>query len=136
MKHAGTPSLQVFQQRQAVIAYASERDIPTLSADGCWLVANTLKVLQHFVEITKQTSVENKVISLIIPGVLTLRLCLSKRNTDVGVQILKSQLGESLERRFISASFHLHLNSTNLTLATLFDPRYKSRSAQKWSGKF
>ena len=79
--------------------------------------------MQLFEKITKQTSAE-KEISVIFPAILSQRSCLGKRNTDVDVQMLKSQLRESLKRRLVSASFHFHLNSKILSVATFLDPRY------------
>lgn len=83
---------RLYEQQQAVIAYAAEHDIPTVIAYQWDFVINIIRVLKPFVEITKQASIDIKLISFVKPAVTTLHSYLSKRPKDCGVQTLKENL--------------------------------------------
>lgn len=119
---------RLHEQRQAVTAYAAEHDIPTLTAYQWGLVENVIRVLKPFEEITKQASQDSELISFVIPAVATLHSYLSKRQKDSGVQTLKDNLKESLEKRFLKTEHNsMKLDEKFFTFATLLDPRYKTK---------
>lgn len=120
---------RLYEQRQAVTAYASEYDIPTLAAYEWSLVENILRVLQPFEEITKEASAEKEIISYVIPAVATLKSYLSKRLNDSGVQTLKEELKKSLQVRFLNEGNKRKqndiFNKKIYVVATFLDPRFK-----------
>jgi len=94
---------RLYEQRQAVTAYAAEKDIPTLTAMQWSMVENVIRVLQPFEEITKITSSDYETIGYVIPAVVTLHSYLSKRQKDAGVVMLKEELKKAMEERFFNS---------------------------------
>lgn len=117
---------RLYEQRKAVTMYAAEHDIPTLTVYSWGIVENIIRVLKPFEEITKQARSDEELISFVIPAVTTLNSYLNKRQKDSGVQTLKDQLKQSLEKRFLKpTSGSSMLEQKHFTFATLLDPRYK-----------
>ncbi|KMQ86426.1 zinc finger bed domain-containing protein 4-like protein [Lasius niger] len=94
---------RLHEQRQAVTAYAAERDIPTLTAMQWGMVENIIRVLQPFEEMTKIASSDCETIGYVIPAVVTLHSYLSKRQKDAGVVMLKEELKKAMEERFFDS---------------------------------
>lgn len=94
---------RLHEQRQAVTAYAAEKDIPTLTAIQWSMVENVIRILQPFEEITKITSSDCETIGYVIPAVVTLHSYLSKRQKDTGVMMLKAELKKAIEERFFNS---------------------------------
>lgn len=94
---------RLYEQRQAVTAYATEKDIPTLTAIQWSMVENILRVLQPFEEMTKILSSDCETIGYVIPAVVTLHSYLSKRQKDAGIILLKEELKKAIEERFFNS---------------------------------
>lgn len=94
---------RLHEQRQAVTAYAAERDIPTLTAIQWSMVENVIRVLQPFEEMTKITSSDCETIGYVIPAVVTLYSYLSKRQNDTGIVMLKEELKKAMKERFFDS---------------------------------
>ncbi|XP_018366612.1 PREDICTED: zinc finger BED domain-containing protein 4-like [Trachymyrmex cornetzi] len=113
------------EQRQAITAYAADRDIPTLTVMQWSIVENVLHVLQPFEEITKILSSDCETIGYVIPAVVILHSYLSKRQKDAGIVMLKEELKKAMEERFfISTGFK---DRKCFVLATVLDPRFKTK---------
>jgi len=93
---------RLHEQRQAVTAYAAEKDIPSLTAMQWNMVENVIRVLQPFEEITKIASSDCETIGYVIPAIVTLQSYLSKRQKDTGVVMLKEDLKKAMEERFLN----------------------------------
>lgn len=118
---------RLYEQKQAVTAYAAEYDIPTLTAHQWNTVENIIRVLKPFEEMTKQASAEDETIGYVIPAVATLSFYLSKRQKDAGVLLVKQELLKSLQNRFLSSTGLNVQKSRYFAVATFLDPRYKAR---------
>lgn len=115
------------EQRKALVMYAVDNKIPTLTTYQWGLVQKIVQLLSPFEEITKEASNRTSTISMIIPTILALKLFLSKAvqsNFDIsdfsGILTTVEQFSESVETRFSS-----YLNDKNLCLSTFLDPRFK-----------
>jgi len=93
---------RLHEQRQAVTAYAAEKDIPSLTAMHWNMIENVIRVLQPFEEITKIASSDCETIGYVIPAIVTLQSYLSKRQKDTGVVMLKEDLKKAMEERFLN----------------------------------
>ncbi|XP_025266719.1 zinc finger BED domain-containing protein 4-like [Camponotus floridanus] len=111
---------RLHEQRQAVTAYAAEKDIPSLSAIQWNMVENVIRVLQPFEEMTKIASSDFETIGYVIPAIVTLHSYLSKRQRDTGVMMLKEDLKKAMEERF--------LNPIGLNVKDQKCARYRIRS--------
>ncbi|KYN02015.1 Zinc finger BED domain-containing protein 4 [Cyphomyrmex costatus] len=113
------------EQRQAITAYAADRDIPTLTVMQWSIVENVLRVLQPFEEITKILSSDCETIGYVIPAIIILHSYLSKRQKDAGIVMLKEELKKAMEERlFNSTGFK---DRKCFVLATILDPRFKTK---------
>lgn len=128
---------RLYEQQQAVTAYAAENDVPTLKAFEYTLVTNVIRVLKPFDEMSKQASAEHGKISYITPAVATLHSYLSKRMKDSEVQTMKEQLKKAVEKRFQSTGNNV-LTQKCYVVATVLDPRFKTKfledevAAKRW----
>ena len=111
------------EQRQALMTYGMDHDIPLLTHQQWGVVANILRVLQPFEELTKTCSYGEALISVIIPSVNALLTYLGKRQKDSGVQTMKEELRKAVVERFVKGKTQ-SLQSKELTIATLLDPRF------------
>ena len=73
-------------------------------------------------EITRTVSYETACISVVIPIVRALARYLDKHDNDSGVRTMKSEMLDSLNRRFENME-----NEEFLLLSTALDPRYKDK---------
>ena len=116
------------EQRKALVMYAADYKIPTLTTYQWGLVQKIVQLLSPFEEITEEASNITSTISMIIPTILALRLFRSKTvqsNSDIsdfnGILLTAvEQFSESMETRFSS-----YLNDKNLCVSTFRDPRFK-----------
>lgn len=140
------------EQRQAITAYAADRDISTLTAMQWSIVENVLHVLQPFEEITKILSSDCETIGYVIPAIVILHSYLSKRQKDAGIVMLKEELKKAMEERFFNSTgiivicsllqcyfFFFKINESIFyryigfkdrkcfVLATVLDPRFKTK---------
>ena len=109
------------EQRQALMTYGMDHDIPLLTHQQWGVVAN--RVLKPFEELTKTCSDGEAVISVIIPSVNALLTYLGKRQKDSGVQTMKEELRKAVVERFVKGKTQ-SLQSKELTIATLLDSRF------------
>lgn len=80
---------RVYEQRQAISAYSLDHDLPILSGPSYTLMANVIRAIKPFEEVTLLSSQEKEIASCILPTVSTLKSYLSKQQKDAGVQTLK-----------------------------------------------
>ncbi|TGZ44640.1 Zinc finger BED domain-containing protein 4, partial [Temnothorax longispinosus] len=120
---------RLYEQKQAVTAYATEHDIPTLDAQQWHLIVNVIIVLKPIEEITKIASADDESIGYVIPSIATLQSYLSKRtqSQEKDIMILKEDLKKSIEKRFLNFSGKNIQESSCFTHATFLDPRFKTR---------
>jgi len=84
---------------------------------------NLTDVLKYFYEATLDLSFDNACISIIIPliSLLNRKLQIRDENESDVMRNMKTQLHESMNRRFAYVKTH-----SALITATLLDPRFKS----------
>lgn len=112
------------EQRKALVMYAVDNKIPSLTPYQWGLVQKIVQLLSPFEEITREASNRTSTISMIIPTILALKLFLSKAvqsNSDYsGILTTVEEFSQSVGKRFSS-----YLNDKNLCLSTFLDPRFK-----------
>ena len=72
------------EQLKALIMYAVDNDIPTLSSYQWTIVEKVVQLLSPFEDISKESSNRTSTISKIIPTILALRLFLLKATKHTG----------------------------------------------------
>lgn len=119
---------RIYEQRQAVTAYITEHDIPTLDIHQWQLIGNIASVLKPIEEITKIASADDEHIGYVIPAIATIQSYLSKRtkSEEKGITVLKDDLKRSIETRFFTSGLNIQEKSC-FTHATFLDPRFKTR---------
>ena len=111
----------------ALAAYSTKYDsINMLSTHQLEIVRKTIAVLEPIEEITKLISTEVASVSVIIPLLRALEKSLGKHHDDSGIQTMKSEMLNSLKRRFADVEEH-----KELIVATTIDPRYKDKFFSK-----
>ena len=112
----------IVEQKVAIAAYAADGAIPQLTAYQFDLAENVISTLNPIEEITRAVSYETACISVVIPIVRALARYLDKHDNDSGVRTMKSEMLDSLNRRFENME-----NEEFLLLSTALDPRYKDK---------
>ncbi|XP_003389647.1 PREDICTED: zinc finger BED domain-containing protein 4-like [Amphimedon queenslandica] len=113
----------IIAQKVVLAAYNTESDdIPQLSSHQLDIIDKIITVLKPVDDITKSISSEKASVSIIIPYIRALRKTWEKSGDDRGVQTMKKELLDSLNRRFCD----IESNET-LVVATLLDPCFKDK---------
>ena len=112
----------VLEQKMALAAYGAEHDIPHLTPNQWDLIEKIVVVLNPVEEITRSISTEVASVSLIIPFIRAFRRTLEDHDNDRGIRTKKSEMLDSLNRRYGDAE-----SKETLVLATLLDPRFKDK---------
>ena len=86
------------------------------------IVEKIVAVLNPGEEIIQSISTEVASVSLIIPFIRAFRRTLEDHNNDRGIRTMKSEMLDSLNRKYGDAE-----NNESLVLATLLDPRFKDK---------
>ena len=108
----------IVEQKMCLAAYGSDSSIPVLTD-----IANkVINVLLPVEEITKCISEDTTCISVIISLVRGLKKTLEQSDEDRGVRTMKSEMLESLQRRFSNIE-----ETDFLVLSTMLDPRFKDK---------
>ena len=112
----------VLEQKTALAAYGAEHAIPHLAPNQWDLIQKIVAVLNPVEEITRSISTEVASVSLIIPFIRAFRRTLEDHNNDRGIRTMKSEMLDSLNRRYGGAE-----SNKALVLATMLDPRFKDK---------
>ena len=112
----------VIEQKMALAAYATESDIPILSATQLDLAEKIIAALLPINELTNSVSADSASVSVIIPFVKMLIKTLEKHHNDSGVRTMKKEMLLSVKRRFDDIE-----SNVPLVIACLLDPRFKDR---------
>lgn len=116
---------KIIEQRKALITYAIDTNIPTLSSYQWSLAEKIFELLKPFQEIAMEASKKDAISSMIIPITQTMNLFLSKAkasNTFNGIRSTVEELQSSVEKRFSA-----YLENKSLCLSSLLDPRFKMK---------
>ena len=113
---------RIKEQKMALVTYAADNDIPTLTQHQWSLVDKVVALLDPFEQVTKQLCNDDSTLADVIPTVTALRMTLSSMHDASGVDSMKDELLSEIKRRFENIEKE-HL----LVVATLVDPRYKDR---------
>ena len=92
----------IVEQKTCLAAYGSEGSIPVLTATQLDIANKVINVLLPVEEITKCISEDTACISVIIPLIRGLEKTLERSDEDRGVRTMKSEMLESLKKRFNS----------------------------------
>ena len=114
----------VLEQKAALAQYASDHDIPQLTAQHWNIVEKALILLGPCEELT-ELSQDDSSISMVIPAYNVLRRTLISIDSG-GIGSIKEALLESLDSRFVS-----YCNSLPYCMATILDPLYKATFLNK-----
>lgn len=119
---------RLYEQKQAVTAYATDHDIPTLDTHQWHFIGNIIIVLKPIEEITNIISADNESIGYVIPAIATLQSYFSKRTQaqEKDITILKDDLRKAIENRFLKSSGINIQERSCFTHATFLDPRFNS----------
>ena len=112
----------VLKQKMALAASDTEHAIPHLTPNQWDLVEKIVAVLDPIEEITQSISPGVASVSLIIPFIRAFRRTLEDHSNDHGIRTIKSEMLDSLNRRYGDAE-----RNEILVLATLLDPRFKDK---------
>ena len=112
----------VVEQKMALAAYATESDIPILSATQLDLAEKIVATLLPIDELTNSVSADSASVSVIIPFVKMLIKTLEKHHNDSGVKTMKKEMLLSVKRRFSDIE-----SNVPLVIACLLDPRFKDK---------
>ena len=112
----------VIEQKMALAAYATESDIPILSATQLDLAEKIIAALLPIDKLTNSVSADSASVSVIIPFVKMLIKTLEKHHNDSGVRTMKKEILLSVKRRFNDIE-----SNVPLVIACLLDPRFKDR---------
>ena len=113
---------RIIEQKVALAAYATEYNIPQLTANQLSICDKVIKVMTPIEEVTKSISADAAAISVVIPFVRITAKSLDINDGDRGVRTMKSEMKLSLTRRFSDIE-----ENDLLIVATLIDPRFKNR---------
>ena len=112
----------ILSQKVALAAYSTENDgIPHLSSHQLEIIEKVITVLKPVEDITQSISSE-KASASIIPYVRALRRSWENCSDDRGVQTMKKEMLESLNRRFSDVE-----DNETLQVATMLDPCFKDK---------
>lgn len=115
--------LQSIVSKVALAAYSTENDeIPHLSSHQFEIIEKVITVLKPVEDITQSISSEKASVSIIIPYVRALRRSWENCSNDRGIQTMKKEMLESLNRRFSDIE-----GNVTLLMATMLDPRFKDK---------
>ena len=106
----------------ALVAYATESDIPILSATQLDLVEKIIAALLCIDELTNSVSADSASVSVIIPFVKIMIKTLEKHHNDSGVRTMKKEILLSVKRRFSNIE-----SNVPLVIARLLDPCFNDR---------
>lgn len=117
---------RLLEQRQALALYAAESETPVgslcLSPNQWDVLKNAVGLLGPFEEATKYVSLASACTSDTIPILAGLKKRLQTTEDDAGVKTMKAALLDALCSRFQVVE-----ENPMYTLASLLDPRYKTR---------
>jgi len=115
---------RLLEQRQALALYAAESEslVGSLSPNQWDVLKNAVSLLEPFEEATKYVSLASSCTSDTIPILAGLKKRLQTTNNDAGVKTMKAALLDALCSRFQVVE-----ENPVYTLASLLDPRYKTR---------
>lgn len=114
---------RIIEQRKALVTYAIDANIDTLSTYQWSLAEKIVQLLKPFEEITVEASKREATCSMIIPTIQTMNLFLSRAKTSIafnGIITTVEELQSSVQKRFSS-----YLENKSLCLSTVLDPRFK-----------
>lgn len=115
---------RLLEQKTAINLYMAERggiEVPT--AEEWEQISYYIALLRCFYQATLDISSDSSSISLIIPLIVMLNSKMTTKDEDPDkVTLLKIQLRDSINRRFSYVK-----DSPHLMIATLIDPRFKSK---------
>ena len=112
----------VLKQKMALAAYGAEHAIPHLTPNQWDLVEKILAVLNPIEENMQSISTEVASVSLIIPFIRAFQRTLEDHSNDRGIRTMKSEMLDSLNRRYGDVE-----SNETLVLVTLLDPRFKDK---------
>ena len=114
----------LMEQKQAILAVGAEINLPVELTNSHWqLMIRVLRVLRPFEEATKEASFGDASIGIVIPLVNAIvRQLEDCDQDDEGVRSMKRQLLASISTRFGNIE-----SSKHFVMATVLDPRYKTR---------
>ena len=121
----------VVKQRMSLAAYGSDRSIPVLTATQLDIANKVINVLSPVEEITKGISKDTTCILMIIPSVRGLRKTLEQSLDDRSICTMKSEMLESLRRRFSEIE-----ETDFLVISTMLNPQFKDKffSSKRFQG--
>ncbi|XP_023212487.1 zinc finger BED domain-containing protein 4-like [Centruroides sculpturatus] len=111
------------EQQKALVTYAIDNKIPTLSPYQWSLIEKIVLLLKPFEEITMEASKRETTSSSIIPTIKTLKLFLSKAKSSSsfsGINTTIEKLENSIKKRFSA-----YIENKSLCLSSLLDTRFK-----------
>lgn len=116
---------RMYEQRRALNVYASEHGHITCQTAAQWdIMANLIETLAPLEEVTLEMSHSESSASCVIPSVSVLKMMLQQEGpSSAGIKTLRKTMLDSLTKRFSKAE-----DTKNLVLATVLDPRYKSKA--------
>ena len=114
----------LWNRSQAILAVGAEINLPVKLTNSHWqLMIRVLRVLRPFEEATKEASFGDASIGIVIPLVNAIvRQLEDCDQDDEGVRSMKRQLLASISTRFGNIE-----SSKHFVMATVLDPRYKTR---------
>uniref|UniRef100_A0A1X7TW25 DUF659 domain-containing protein n=1 Tax=Amphimedon queenslandica TaxID=400682 RepID=A0A1X7TW25_AMPQE len=110
------------KEKMALAADASECSIDHLSANELHLMNKIINALSPIEKVTKSISADSASVSVIISFLRIIRKNLDDHHEDSEINTMKSEMKTSLEKRFAYVE-----RNEKLTLATIFDPRFKNK---------
>lgn len=114
---------RLLEQRRAITLYCAENEsVSNLSSNQWSVLENAVGLLQPFEELTREVSSSSASISIVIPIVRVLVSFLQKEGNDAGIKTMKATLLNAVKTRFEGIE-----NNRVYSIATLLDPRFKSR---------
>src|SRR6218665_962117 len=110
------------EQKQVLGAYATEYELPNLSANQWMLINHIIDTLAPFEDATKEVSDSQTSISVVLPMLSMLRRLLDRKHTlSEGIMTMRTEMLTSLNKRFECTK-----ENPKIVLATILDPRFKN----------
>lgn len=110
------------EQKQVLGAYATEYELPNLSANQWMLINHIIDTLAPFEDARKEVSDSQTSISVVLPMLSMLRRLLDRKHTmSEGIMTMRKEMLTSLNKRFECTK-----ENRKIVLATILDPRFKN----------